>query len=716
MTKDELFVLLSKKNPEMDDEVCRHIYDYIGGIEPLVDPIGGRNFVWPHKMALASKAAMALPRWYIREQTRQALNVYPERTEILNKINSSYPWLCVHISKVDAKKVAYTPSSHDGERDAQIVVTMEKLLTRLYPHLPAHAVAEIAAEHHAESDDTLEILYGQDIVDVYTSGVQGACMSKGGEAYTGKMNPTLCYIADNIGMAVVRDLNGNITGRCMIYTPSPDDKRYIRVYNSKLLKRRLERNGFRAGTWNGAKFNTIGLNLEGNPNHYLVPYLDGNGEMANGAVTSAVALIDGVLTCIDKEYYNRIYKMLGQDYVGIASSQYGAIRLRNIDTGSLTVTCALTGVQFNRLEEDHKRFYSEVEIDGQRVGALGVALASAIRENRANLYTLKLRDSGGTVEVLSQDSTKTFYHGGWHWLDNKECREYTGWQQLDIVLYPDNREWYKKDIVKVEEIGTYILQEDSIAVIKQLEGQMPLLNYQHKSTYDKTKHVLVHNPSRHTYKKVYAEKSSDMQIVKIHNGAKAVVDWHDIAKDVDGNWGLIRSMKSFEIANKVYYTRPDADLAPIKERMWNALIVSTGYRADVMIDYTYHIGEYPYGEDGRRLYAYDYQRKLNISVMRKWINGGTNKTLKQHLYNFDVWQAECNAIDYTALEEFGEAMVTAEFPEPVVEEIPAADEQSAEMVWIPATVSRLANTSALNTFTGRYAPNTTTATVSVTDI
>lgn len=639
MVKPETLELLKTKAPVIDYTIARELYEDIAF--PALRDWKGNGLIFEKLLVPPPpprqegdplpvrdrNTRTTYPLWVIREFARKKLGIYPEDTHVLATLATTHPWLCAHVSLKDASRVAYTPDSSSGDRDIQVVISIEKLLGRVYPYLPDHEIAIIAADHKAEMDSTIETITGDELVAVYdkAEGV-AACMSKPLTEYSYPVRPTIAYKADNISMAVTRNsLTGEVTARAMLYCPTPEDKRYIRVYGSETLKRKLERSGYVAGTWHGAKFNTVKVDS----NRYALPYLDGLGAMANGAQTSAVVLFDGVLTSVTYDTYTKVRNRLGVDYAVQATSTSGYCKLLNIDTASLTKTCAVSGETFNELDTEA----TDVWVNG----AKGYAIASKVSHwSGANVVL-----NGVVCRVAISDTESTFSYRYDLWVDNTDAREYCRMVKLSEKYYGAvNQGWLSQtDLVKTSE--GWIRQEDSITVINSSLSA----EFWHKSLYDKKLHILVHNSNRSVNRKLYSVNTNE--IVKIVGSTRAVVGYHNIVKDIHGVWQWTRLVSTRSYMGKPYFGTSFRELEDYIKELRIAYVCKN-FNLGSLVEMLNELGWYPRKTDGTR-YCTTSKGKLDQLRQYCWLNceGETKEVFKR----YDMMLVEANAVDYNLVAE-----------------------------------------------------------------
>ena len=469
-----------------------------------------------------AKPAQA-PWWLQREYLRMREGVYPPPSDVVDNINIELPQFALHVSKEDPTLVAYTPDRASGEADRQVRTTLGKFLAKYYPHLDDNTIRHLGECHLADLDNSFEQLYGDDITKAYeVLGTKGACMSYPAEKYS-YGRPTAAYDAPGISMAVLRDKDGVITARCMLYVPSESDKRYIRPYLDAKLTKKLIRAGYKAGTWNGAKFKTIEVPKDADDGRklYIVPYLDGMGSQGNSSV-SMVAVINGELTSVDSLTAARIRNKFGSDTVQQATSTSGALWIKPVDI-IFTEKCFLTGVELNWLLDETRTYWDGTDL--QTISAKAIIdlnLSQALVTPNTPAYV-----ASGTVMFFSLRSSMLM-------VDTEANRRHAGFIKLDPLIYPDEQDWVRKSayLDHTETVRkTWIKSSDAIQIYTSNGWEN-----EHASVIDKT-YTRLHPLNG---KKAYAAPGAE--ILRTFNGAKVVDLGYNIQKTYDGVWDFDRNL------------------------------------------------------------------------------------------------------------------------------------------------------------------------------
>lgn len=569
-----------------------------------------------------------IPWWLRREYLRIAQKVYPEGTELLQASNRRLPQLAVHVSREDPTLVAYTPDRASGEADRQVRTSLGKFLVKHYPYLDDNTIRNLQEEHLAELDSTFEELFGQDIVKAYRElGTRGACMSYVEDKYTAG-NPTQAYDAPGISMAVLRDKEGNITARCMLYKHSETDKRWIRCYLDQKLVKRLERSGYKKGTWVGAKFKTIKLEDSGSLNWYVVPYLDGGGQAGSGS-HSRVAVIDGELTCVSLDVANKIHARFGADSCVSATVTSGSLLIKPIDTITEAEICFLTGRTISWLTDVTESYFDGTEI--RKVLAYAV-------------FDMQLISVTPVLSAYAARSLATFTARGRTVLDTPENRACYNFIKLDSFIYPEDKEWhantsYTPAYTKTAR-GTYIKMAESVLVYTGSVWEA-----EHVSVIDKTYTKL------HPRNGIKCYATAGTPVFRTFKGSKVVANGYSIQKLHDGTWDFDRNVASKRVFHQTLCYRK-AEPVPdtrVGSDMWYELLEKEyeGVTPEAaLIHYvSMYGGRYHYLENTAFYNHYNQDIRIeniktSVDIMR---DAGVVAVVRWAEYRI----AEANAIDYS---------------------------------------------------------------------
>lgn len=373
------------------------------------------------------------PLWAFREQVRIALGFY-ELSSVLSDLNEIRP-IFSHISKEDRNLVAYTPSAEAGKADKQIRTSLGRLLTKEFPLFAEDHIRKLVEKHNAEVN--FEILWaeGEEIAKLYDEfGSVGACMS--GKSWQ-KHKPAEAYDAPNIKLAYCKDSEGQITGRTLVFTPSEDDKRYIRLYGNPALRHALAREGFKVGNWVGAKFKALELSPKSGSDikTFRIPYLDADGTVAGEG--SFVAHIDGEIVSVSTSYCSKLREAFGSS----ASQRAGAeayVNLLPLSSENFYATCPITSVRYNKLDTATEDVYLNGEF---------VTVPAASLEESDEFVSTYIRVTGERVGRYMVKKTDTIEVDGTFYYNNSETLDHHGIHKLDEEWYPNlENQWTRRSI------------------------------------------------------------------------------------------------------------------------------------------------------------------------------------------------------------------------------------------------------------------------------
>lgn len=443
--------------------------------------------------------------WAVRESVRIANGIYL-MTEALDRLNS-HRQTFAHVSSEDQNMVAFTPDAVFGAADKQLRISFGKLVARLIPFAADDYVRDLTAKHLAELSDEVEWVEGLNIAAEYSTDVSvGACMSSKSNF---QVQPTTAYAAEGIKMAVLRKPNGELKARAMVVESK---KVYIRAYGDTLLKKRLERLGYKVGTWEGVKFNTTFLDIprsefQGNDvKRVVVPYLDGNGGTCS-INYSSTALIDNQLVVVPREQLSRLQKI---GYVTVVPSTTGYVNLRNLDSAEYKRKCSLSGREINTLLEDVETFLDIDEAGDQVWNVIAVnALDTLSIEDAMKYGKAKAAKDGLMVQAVTLRA-KTFQHRYTTYSEDLKTRKALGFVKLSTKYY-ETSDWVTDAITVIcDGVNHFIKSEDAVRIVES-ETSTKLI---HKSEVTKDMVRLANSGET----KGYAKK--DVKIFRTQSGAK----------------------------------------------------------------------------------------------------------------------------------------------------------------------------------------------------
>lgn len=409
-------------------------------LQPVIDPVAG--------------GATGIPSsrwWAARELLRYAHGVYLDADQPLSMIAGFVSHTFVHPSANDPSMVAYTPDPESGEKDKQLATTLSKFCRRYFPVLTDDRIRDIEAAYRASMSTEVEFITGaKDIINAYRNG-PGACMSKGAASYeAGGHHPVEAYDAPGIAMAVSRDKDGTINGRTMTYVnpEDPADKRWIRLYGDTALIRRLERQGFRCGNWQGVKFKRI--LVKGTTNKFVMPYLDANGSACSTDYCSVVLTKDWVRCLTAKEITKSALTQRRQ-----VPGTSGYVTLSVDCSGYFEFKCAIDGKEY---KADTAVAYILQDGAAQRVNPANITKAWV------GPYKVAI---GADLQDCYVKDQNVFSEGDITYVDDNPTREAVGYVALDAARYAALPSLWVKKAVAVKPSGreTWFLSEDCFQAI-----------------------------------------------------------------------------------------------------------------------------------------------------------------------------------------------------------------------------------------------------------
>ena len=578
-----------------------------------------RKFQHPGKGAY-----VAPPWWLAREWARIEQGVYPEPTAAIRLLNDSLPQLALHVSAEDKTQVCYTPDKGYGEADRQVRTSLAKVVTKYWPHLSDDSIRDMQAGHFSDLDDSFEEIKGMDIVAAYIGmglGI-GACMSKPASRYPEDVHPTEVYDAPNISLAVLRNSNGDISARTMLYCPTPEDKRFIRFWGDPKLKTKLTRRGFKAGTWVGAKFKTIGLNKPDGAGvvQYAFPYLDGN--LGYGSDShSTIACINGVLNCVSPELAEKLRRIFKpkSNITALAKGDAGYAYLTPLDTSSLNITCFLTGKVVSPLIDPVHDYWQNGSIQKICDEALvGLAAVDSLTGYR-NLYT--------------SPDTQTFVYGTKVLIETVENRMGSGYVHLDPLLYPDERGWLHELGLKFTCRDTYVKSEEAVSVF---DGRW---RYEHQSIIDK-RYIKLHARGDELS---YA--APGVEVLKTGSGRKVVSSGYALSKCYDGTWEFTRSVVTTRLLGILVYYQKKSPAPSVFDELFVDFCRDLGRRELLLTTAARDAASYPTTIFGRDCRSWE-PRDLRMQHFDTPKIRGSSEVVDRLVKIFNLLEAEANALDY----------------------------------------------------------------------
>ena len=471
--------------------------------------------------------------WAEREVMRIQQQVY-EVTDTLES-HLCFKRVFAHISVEDRTMVAFTPDKASGEADRQLKMSPGRFFSRMLPIASDSYIQKLVSEHMAEVTNEVEFLEGKDLTEVYVSGAaSAACMSKVPGAWSLEgHHPTEAYWTPEIKMAVIRNAEGAVTERCIVYHASETDKRWIRCYpdNGK-LKKRLEKIGYVRGSLVGAKLNTVEVEAD----CYVVPYLDGNGYRGDEE-TASLALIDNQLTVVGRATINALRGNSGirESSMFYGPTTGGKVRLRNTDSATFKYIDAFDGLTKSSLVDPASDFWYDGQIHKVATSNV-VGLSAMLREGGCDLYN-DVRVSVTHSRTVLAASTDVFRARSYGWvLNTEENRRVAGYVRLSSEFY-DDQSWHSKaTALTVESENGVILKVDA-AYYVDAEGECRIMHFSKLPA----KSVKLHKASK-AVAGYYCHP--DAGYVKTSTGRKVHLKLHDIAQTLSGAWEFANKVKS----------------------------------------------------------------------------------------------------------------------------------------------------------------------------
>ncbi len=415
------------------------------------------------------------PFWAKRERLRIHYEVYTV-SEKLTEVNRLFP-VYAHVSQKDKKLVAYTEDRQSGIEDRQRPMAPGRFFSKMYPLYSEERIREITEHHLAEVCMEIEFLYGEDIVNAYKSPTTvGSCMS-GKPETTWDIHPSVVYMQPNIAMAVARNSLGHIIARSMVFMPSETDKRWIRGYGHPSLIKALEREGFKKGSFVGAKLNAVALlpGIKLTPEEHasyvgrglipiVTPYIDSNGGLAD-TIGSTLALVDNELRVLTQSQYSTLQRIRAS-YTAMGHTG-GYCLLEPFDSTDQVVVDCLTGASINPLFLLPGQKVLDVFFNGTTSKTVVQQQDVLCSNDRSDwLPECKALDF---VKVcsgsLANRSECVEVSEGLWCIDSPKHLADAGWSRLDPTLYPNTELVRYSKMARTTVSDLAILKEDVVTVV-----------------------------------------------------------------------------------------------------------------------------------------------------------------------------------------------------------------------------------------------------------
>lgn len=470
--------------------------------------------------------------WGDREAARCAFLYEPPPHTligILNAFGSSLICTYPHPSQEDPTMLAYTASDEDGRRDKQTRSTIGRWLRRFVVGLSDAYIQRVEQEWRAELDPNFNVATTpEDIEYVYThmSGDTG-CMRHDKSHFNLNIHPSAVYASPGMGVAYVGEIGDAVVSRAVVWVNPEDenDKRFVRVYGSPHLRKKLERAGYREADLSGAKLRVIATNgstpTGTGPHALVMPYLDGPGG-DQGRRDGAYGVWDEA----DPDYI-RILKYADASALssaGIDIQQLkltrGSITMTRQRLADMTFVCAVSGGSYNKL---HGYRAVEVLLPNGTTGvaevgqAAGYEAVSTIRDG----CRVTIRAASATLAEHAIWAAGLYWHKAY--LD--EFVRMGELSKLDEELYPGLTDRYVRysnaaicnitqKTVRVED--TVTVAHVGLVYRGAVEGK----------TGKGGEYIRLHNLS--ATGKLFIERSRESEIHTTPSGRKVLLTRHDV--------------------------------------------------------------------------------------------------------------------------------------------------------------------------------------------
>lgn len=413
------------------------------------------------RIALPLEVCSEVPWWIKRELLRIEHGVYQVTgvTDALNNtFNSQY---VVHVSREDSNMIAFTPTIEMGVQDRQLKMSIGKFMRKYFLLWTDAQIQKMEAAHRAEISGVFEVATTEaDISYVYRN-MEGdsGCMRHPAASYneSSQHHPSAVYEAPGMGVAYTKDSEGTIKSRAVVWVnpAKPEDKRYVRIYGDPVLRRLLERAGYKAKNLVGAKFKAVPLeNVE---NTYVFPYLDGiNGDQSQYDGSYIVKSSDEWFTCLSSSQANKVISKFGTSYAVRVKTTAGRLIIKT--PSGLSFRSDFSGKMFSELESSKCNYLHDSEIK--------IAASSEVEacDDYIKMTTIANDEE---ISVYAPISTPNFEVSYKRYLDTITNRETLGFRKLSVVYYP-NADWWRNCILTSD---GYIKSTDALQVLP-FEGEM----------------------------------------------------------------------------------------------------------------------------------------------------------------------------------------------------------------------------------------------------
>lgn len=511
------------------------------------------SFSYGGQIYVGSTRALGTARWWRdREVWRQELGVYGPLSEVLTETIDNcrlHPYH-IHISRDDPNLVAYTPNTEDGVKDRRVKLTVGKLLRKLLPLITDNHIQQLEASHRSEMDPTFLIARTpEEILRVYTAMAgDSGCMRYAGEHWALKegFHPSMAYSYAGLGVAYT-EANGIIKSRSVIYDnpDKPSDKRFVRIYGDRSLRRKLELAGYRQDSLQGAKLRAVKMTdarlksaqaeYRDRDNHYLVPYLDGPGGQQSTEEGSYGYIIRGedCIRLIDDDQASRLHRMVGCSVPRLKDT--GArFEVPTVEASRLQFTCPLSDTTVNVLDDGANAV--DAWVDGKVVKVTEAGAAAAGYEEIARHFP----EGSGSIHSLwakpDQLKEPEFFldqmrYGYWFPANDRQ-RTVIGYRKLSEAHGYEPNTWVWKNEAIDDGAGGFIRKGDAIMVF-EANGDARQVHVGQIEAMKKTKKYTSIAPKGEAKAISHVDNP---HLVRTRGNRKCVLGWHAVVQLFDGTW------------------------------------------------------------------------------------------------------------------------------------------------------------------------------------
>lgn len=489
--------------------------------------------------------------WVHRELLRMALGVYPPSTQALRHVSALAPFqhLLLHVSKEDPSMVAFTANTEDGIRDRQTRIAFGRFIRRYYNFVQAPAIAAIEAAHRTELNPPVEFIVAEKNPDEFIAAYKAvnSCMSKSDSTFgTQGMHPVASYCTPGFQLAVLRNSNGGISARSLVWInpENPEDKRYVRTYGDQVLHNYLKKNDFKPKAFEPAYLKTKRLTAVDSSGcaQLVVPYVDPGAEASSSEQNSGQGVWDGderiyLLKSATRLKIPDIYRMSVQSSSGVSTGRAFPINR----------TCSISGKPINGLVDQFVTTFFG--------GKEGVALASEIKDHVSCIPAY------GTRATYFEPGTLVFKHGSGTYLDCTANREAMGYARLDANFYPTEQDWFLKSSSNYVGISggrlmpTRFIKAEDLAIYIARGG---LVTRMHRNEVPKDAERVA------AIEDVKTWVSKDTETVRTVANRKVVPGVHPVKQMYNGKWNYTRHLRQITILGEKLWVPLDHDLATLE--------------------------------------------------------------------------------------------------------------------------------------------------------